>query len=116
VIIAIVVFVACSPKTNPSSTTNNTTVEEPKPMATTYAAEVQPLILSKCTPCHVPSKGGNKAPLDNYENAKKFAAESLRRVELNPGDRGFMPFKHDKLSADEISLFKKWVADGTQEK
>lgn len=116
-IVAVTVFYACSPKTNPSTTTTTTTTpEEPKPMATTFTSEVQPLLLSKCSPCHIPSKGGNKASLETYESAKKYAAESLRRIELNPTDRGFMPFKHDKLSPDEIALFKKWIADGMQEK
>ena len=117
VVIAVIVFAACTPKTNPSTTaTTNPTTEEPKPMATTYTSEVWPLIQSKCTPCHIPSKGGRTASFETYESAKKYGAQMITRIELNPTDRGFMPFKHDKLSADEIALFKKWVADGMQEK
>ncbi len=114
-ILAIVIFVACSPKTTPTTTTTTTT-EPPKMMLTSYASEVQPLIQSKCAPCHLPSKGGFKANFETYESAKKYGAEMVTRIELNPTDRGFMPFKHDKLSADEIAVFKKWVADGLQEK
>jgi uncharacterized membrane protein len=112
-----IVFVACSPKSTPTTTTTTTTEPDaPKMMATTYSGEVQPLIQSKCTPCHLPSKGGNKANFENYESAKKYGADMVRRIELNPTDKGFMPFKHDKLSADEIAVFKKWVEDGMQEK
>ena len=112
-LMAIVIFVACSQKTTPTTTT---TTESPKTMGTTYASEVQPLIQSKCAPCHLPSKGGVKANFETYESAKKYGADMVTRVELNPGDRGFMPFKHDKLTADEIAIFKKWVADGLMEK
>jgi len=40
----------------------------------------------------------------------------LARVQLNPGERGFMPFKHEKLSAEEIVVIKKWVDQGLLEK
>ena len=40
----------------------------------------------------------------------------LTRVSLNPGDRGFMPFKHAKLAVEEIALIKKWIDGGLLEK
>jgi len=117
-VLMFVIFAACSQKSTPTTTTTTTTTEPdaPKMMATSYSGEVQPLIMSKCSPCHLPSKGGNKASFETYEGAKKYGADIVARIELNPGDRGFMPFKHEKLSADEIAVFKKWVADGMQEK
>jgi hypothetical protein len=75
-----------------------------------------PLLQSKCSPCHLPSKGGFKANFENYESAKKYGADILARVQLNPADRGFMPFKHDKLSAEEIVIIKKWNEQGLLEK
>lgn len=113
-ILMFVIFVACSPKTAPTTTTPEP--EAPKMMATSFQGEVQPLIQSKCVPCHLPSKGGLKANFETYEGAKKYGADMVTRIELNPTDKGFMPFKHDKLSVDEIAVFKKWVADGMQEK
>ena len=111
-----VIFFACSPKTTPTATTTTTEPDAPKLMATTFSGEVHPLILSKCVPCHIPSKGGFKANFETYESAKKYGPDMVTRIEMNPGDKGFMPFKHDKLSVDEIAVFKKWVADGMQEK
>ena len=108
-LILITVFAACSKKSSPGKTV----AEPPK---VNYTADVTPLLQAKCTPCHLPSKGGNKANFENYESAKKYAGDIIARIQLNPGDRGFMPFKHAKLSEVEIALFKKWVEDGLLEK
>ncbi|HMK05756.1 MAG TPA: hypothetical protein VK489_16255 [Ferruginibacter sp.] len=101
-------FIACSKKTSPGKT-----AEVPK---VTYAVEVQPLIQARCSPCHLPSKGGNKANFETYASAKNFGQDILVRVNLNPGQRGFMPFKHPKLTEQEIAVFKKWIDDGLLEK
>ena len=77
-----------------------------------YDTDVKALIETKCTPCHLPSKGGNKASLENYDAVKNEIDDMIRRVELNPGDRGFMPFKHAKLSEAEINILKTWKAEG----
>lgn len=106
-LIAVTAFAACSKKSNPSKT--------PKEKMTTYTADIVPLLQAKCTPCHLPSKGGFKANFENYESAKKFGADMVTRVMLNPGDRGFMPFKHAKLPEEEIALIKKWVDQGLLE-
>ena len=116
---AILLFAACAKKTSPAKTNDDakTTAEPPKAKATTYVGAVQSLIQMKCAPCHLPSKGGNKASFEDYASAQKFAAEMVTRIEKNPGERGFMPFKNpNKLSADEIAVFKKWVSDGALEK
>lgn len=76
-----------------------------------YETSVKPLIATKCTPCHFPSEGGKKRTLDNYDSVKVVAADIVRRVELNPGEKGFMPFRKPKLSAEEIAVFKKWVEE-----
>ena len=111
IVSAVIIFVACSPKANPT-----TTPETPKVKATTYIDAVQPLIQVKCAPCHLPSKGGRKADFETYGAAMKYGADMVARVQLNPTDRGFMPFKGAKLSDDEIGVLKKWVADGLLEK
>lgn len=79
-----------------------------------YTSDVQPLITQHCSPCHIPPKG-NKEALNTYEAAKKNIDESIRRISLNPGDKGFMPFKHPKLSDSAINVFVKWKADGMPE-
>ncbi len=83
---------------------------------TTYVTDLSTVIATNCTPCHIPSKGGNKKPYNNYANAKADIDEMIRRIELNPTDKGFMPFKKtEKLSADVVAVFKKWKADGLLE-
>ena len=102
---AVILFAACAKKNMAAKT-----------KITNYTTDVLPLIQMKCTPCHLPSKGGNKASFEDYASAKEHATEMVERIELDPGQRGFMPFKHDKLTADEIAVFKKWVEGGTTEK
>ena len=83
---------------------------------TTYTSAVASVISDKCSPCHIPSKGGNKKAYDNYANVKADIDEIIRRIELNPTDKGFMPFKKPhKLAADTIAVFKKFKDDGALE-
>ena len=82
----------------------------------TYATNVSTVIMANCTPCHVPAKGGNKKAYDNFANVKADIDEIIRRVELNPGERGFMPFKKTaKISDSTIAVFKQWKTDGMLE-
>lgn len=94
-------FMACSKKASPA-----------KVRSTTYSVDIIPLLQAKCSPCHIPSKGGRKADFENYESAKRYAAEMLDRVMIAPGQRGFMPFKGEKLPETEIALIKKWIDQG----
>jgi hypothetical protein len=86
------------------------------PVKMTFNANVQTAVQTYCTPCHIPSKGGNKGALDNYADMSKHIDDVLRRIQLNPTDRGFMPFKKPKLSDSAINVFKQWKADGMLEK
>lgn len=107
ILFAVIVFTACTKKASPGKTVEKTT---------TYSTDIVPLLQAKCTPCHLPSKGGNKANFENYEGAKKYSTAMLERVMLNPGERGFMPFKHAKLPEAEIAIIKKWIDQGLTEK
>lgn len=83
----------------------------------TYETGVSNIIATSCSPCHIPANGGNKKAFDNYVNVKSDIDEIIRRIELNPGERGFMPFKKSaKLSDSTINVFKKWRDDGLNEK
>ncbi|HNU89191.1 MAG TPA: hypothetical protein PKJ94_12905 [Ferruginibacter sp.] len=110
-LVILIVFVSCAKKTNPSSATT----EAPKPKATSYTVEVLPLLQAKCSPCHFPSKGGNKANFESFASASKFGAAMLDRIQKNPGERGFMPMRNPKLSETEIATVKKWVDGGMVE-
>ena len=82
-----------------------------------FENSLQTLIVGNCSPCHIPQKGGQKKPYDNYANVKSDIDEMIRRIELNPTDKGFMPFrKTEKLSDSTIAVFKQWKADGLLEK
>ena len=82
---------------------------------TTYATAVAPVISAACAPCHIAGKG-NKKPYDNYANVKSDIDDILRRIELNPTDKGFMPFRRSyKLGADTIAIFRKFKEDGALE-
>jgi hypothetical protein len=81
-----------------------------------YEANVQAIIEGSCSPCHIPAKGGRKKPLDNYAAVTKNIDEILRRVQLNPTDRGFMPDRRPKLSDSTINVLKQWKTDGMLEK
>ena len=81
----------------------------------TYTTTVAPVIAASCSPCHITGMG-NKKPFDNYANVKSDIDEMIRRIELNPGEKGFMPFRRaTKISADTIAIFKKFKEDGLLE-
>lgn len=82
----------------------------------TYDSNLKTVIETNCAPCHIAGKG-NKKPYDNYANVKTDIDEMIRRIDLNPTDRGFMPFrKAAKLDASIINVFKQWKNDGALEK
>jgi uncharacterized membrane protein len=86
-----------------------------QPAKITYITNVQPLIASNCSPCHIPPKG-NKKPLDTYASAKDEIDEMIKRIQKNPGEKGFMPFRHtQKLSDSTINVFVQWKTDGLLE-
>ena len=81
-----------------------------------YESNLQTLIAANCTPCHIPAKGGNKKPFDTYAAVQANIDDMIQRIELNPTDKGFMPFKHARLSDSTITIFRKWKTDGMLEK
>jgi mono/diheme cytochrome c family protein len=101
---------------NCSGSKKATASAPPPPVASNYETNVKTVIEANCSPCHIPAKGGNKKAYDNFANVKTDIDDIIRRIELNPTDRGFMPFKHPKLSDSTIAVFKKWKTDGTLEK
>jgi mono/diheme cytochrome c family protein len=110
--VSVLLAYCCGPKQT-AATPAAAKVVVPK---STYESNVSAVVLASCSPCHVPSKGGNKRPYDNFANVKADIDEIIRRVEMEPGTRGFMPMKGQKLSAETIAVFKKWKADGLLEK
>jgi nitrate/TMAO reductase-like tetraheme cytochrome c subunit len=82
----------------------------------TYDLNLKAVIEANCAPCHIAGKG-NKKPYDNYANVKTDIDEMIRRIGLNPTDKGFMPFKKAaKLDSSIVAVFKQWRTDGLLEK
>jgi uncharacterized FlgJ-related protein len=84
--------------------------------AYTFEANVLPLIKTKCAPCHI-APDGKKKHYVTYDVVKADIDSMIRRVSLNPTDKGFMPFKKtEKLPDSLVAIFVKWKADGLLEK
>lgn len=111
-LVTLIIFASCAKKT---TSAGSSTTEAAKPKATSYTTDVLPLLQAKCTPCHFPSKGGNKANFETYATASKYGAAMLERVQKNPGERGFMPMRNPKISETEIATIKKWIEGGLAE-
>ena len=82
--------------------------------AITYNSRVQPIIASSCSPCHIPP-GGNKKALNSYAAAKDNIDDIITRIQKDPSERGFMPFKHPKLADSTIQVFVQWKNEGMPE-
>jgi mono/diheme cytochrome c family protein len=108
--LSVIVLAACHHKKPQTEPTTNTTTN---PSAVSYAVNMKSIVADNCSPCHIPAKGGNKKALDNYDGLKSSIDDAIRRIELNPGDKGFMPAMHAKLSDSTIAIFKQWRDAGT---
>jgi len=87
-----------------------------EPAKLVYQNGLQTVIMANCSPCHIPEKGGKKKAYDNYANAKEDIDEMIRRIQLTPGEKGFMPFKKEtRLSDSTIAVFKQWKEEGLLE-
>jgi hypothetical protein len=110
VLLSALFFTYCSSSRKAASTSTSST----KKATVTYSAHLMPLIEGKCSPCHIPAKGGNKTAFDNVGNVRDNIDEIIRRVQLDPADPKFMPRKKTPLSKEEIDMFKTWKSEGTE--
>lgn len=111
--VALMTFLACSHKVTNSGSNSSAGSDKPKADANAmYTTDIKPIIEAKCTPCHFPDKGGNKAALDNFATVSNNITEVLERVQKKPDERGFMPFrsKKDPLTPAEIASLKAFQA------
>ena len=92
-----------------------------------YSADVKPILNKKCIACHggVKKQGGfsvlfREEALALTKNGKRAIvpgepgkSEMIRRItETDPEER--MPYKHEPLSKEEISILKRWIKQGAE--
>lgn len=106
-IVTVFVFSYCSSSKKAAATKESAQLS--------YASNIKTVVAGYCSPCHIPEKGGKKKAYDNYANVKDDIDEIIRRVELRPEEKGYMPFKKDKLSDSTIAIFKQWKEQGLSE-
>ncbi|MES2372829.1 MAG: cytochrome c [Bacteroidota bacterium] len=112
---AVMVFTYCKSTKNATASAA-TTETKPVVKKVSYQDNVMAIIQTNCTPCHFPDKGGNKKPLNSYTAVSANSDEILRRIQLMPTERGFMPNRKAKLPDSTINVIKQWKADGLTEK
>jgi len=92
-----------------------------------YNTQVKPILNKKCIACHGGVKAKSDFSLLFREDALKAArsgkypivpgepgkSEMIRRITHNDPDER-MPYKHDPLTKEEISILKKWIKQGAE--
>jgi mono/diheme cytochrome c family protein len=93
--------------------------------ATDFAAEIEPLLIKRCSECHGPDKQKGDLRLDSRAAAlraaesgkaalvpgKPEASELIRRVtSADPDER--MPPKGPRLTPAEVASLSRWIAEG----
>jgi hypothetical protein len=102
--------------------------------AVSFRNQVLPILTERCVMCHV--QGAEQGALSLYPEAwsqlvgVKASESALMRVEAGAPERSYlylkllgqqeaaggsgarMPFQQDPLTAEELDLFKRWIAEG----
>lgn len=97
--------------------------EEPEPVS--FYRQVRPILQRHCSGCHQPSKRGGKLLLTSYAGLKQGGENGPG---FEPGDADFsvimtyisgekpmMPLKGDPLSAEQVALIGRWIAEGAKD-
>lgn len=86
---------------------------------TSFAKDVNPILVASCQPCHLEGGGANFAArvkhVNNFATAKGAANFILDRVSRAQGAAGMMPLGRPRLTDDKIAIIKKWIDDGLAE-
>jgi len=97
------------------------TPADPK-AAVSFYAQVLPILQRRCQGCHQPAKANGKLDLTGFDAVKKGGADGpgfapgkpdeSRLVENVAGKAPAMPPNGPPLSAEEVGLIARWVAQG----
>jgi hypothetical protein len=90
-----------------------------------YHREIRPILQKRCQGCHQPASQGGKLVVTSYEAFRAGGAAGasfkpgrpdesiiLRYITGNPPP---MPKNQKPLSAGEVGLFKRWIAEGAKD-
>lgn len=103
-IVAVLFLASCSKEDDPA----------PVVIKTTYNKDIKPILVAKCSPCHL-AGGANPNKWDDFTTSKNKIDFIINRVNREAGAAGFMPLNGTKLPAAELALIAKWKADGLLE-
>jgi len=98
----------------------------PAPAAVSFHGAVRGLLQRRCQGCHQPAKRGGKLDLTTFEalaqGGRKGAElvpgkpdESLLYLVLTGSEKPQMPKDENPLSAEEIELIRRWIAEGAKD-
>jgi tetratricopeptide (TPR) repeat protein len=84
----------------------------------TFSRDIAPIVFRSCAPCHHSGEAGPFSLLtygDVKSHARQIADVTSRRLmpPWLPSSEGVRLDEDSHLSAEQIALFQKWVADGT---
>lgn len=122
VLCVVVMLVGCgdsngeaSGSNDPDDNHNQEPVQGP-----TYYEDIEPLMQTHCTGCHVPDDIA-PFPMQTYEEVKAISGASLLAMQVGtmppwPPDDDCGDFKDSRgMSAEEIELFEEWIEAGHPE-
>ena len=113
----LLVVIVCVSGCTASKKTTSSTIDKVSVTTTlTYARDIKPMMVEKCSPCHFP-KTGKKKLLNTYSATKENIGHILERVQLDPSDLSFMPYrgKNPALTTEEIQTLSEWATGGMPE-
>lgn len=76
----------------------------------TYIANIKPLMVSMCTPCHTTGAQAGTMNYSRYDHTKA----QINRI-ISETQSGSMPPSSPKLTTTQINLLKQWITDGLLE-
>jgi hypothetical protein len=83
----------------------------------TFNRDIAPIVFKNCAPCHRPGEAG-PFPLLTYEDVKKHGRQIVGVTQMRymppwpPDPQPLQFYGERRLSAEQISLIKKWVDQG----
>lgn len=82
----------------------------------TYQQNIRPIFEAHCLSCHG-NRESKKRQLHTYETVKEKIDDILYRVQLEPSNRKFMPYKMQQapLTRAQIAVLQAWKDGGMVE-